>query len=83
MVKKNGIFHALIGGLVGAWIGHGIFLWWDYMAHPELYAMQSAPWYTGLLVHGVLTIAVVVLALAVKHYIKKWASSRVRHGNNG
>ena len=33
--------------LAGAWAGYALWQWWDFSARPGLYAMQSAPWYTG------------------------------------
>lgn len=33
------------------WLGSCAWRWWDYTARPELYAMNSAPWWAGALVY--------------------------------
>ncbi|WP_335342156.1 hypothetical protein [Pseudoflavonifractor phocaeensis] len=43
---------------------------WDYHTHPVLYAVQSAPWYTGILVYGAFTLAVLLVCLVLKAVIK-------------
>ena len=48
--------------LAGAWAGYALWQWWDFFARPGLYAMQSAPWYTGVLLCGAAA-AVLVLVL--------------------
>lgn len=42
----------VLGSCLGVCIGHALDLWWDVKKYPELYAMNSAPWYTSLLVWG-------------------------------
>lgn len=43
MLKKlNHILNIIIGSFVGIFIGHGIYVIWDYKTYPGLYAMQSA-----------------------------------------
>ena len=73
MKTLNHFLNILIGAFVGAFIGYGIFVYWDFKTHPDLYAAWSAPWYTGILVNGAVTLAVVVVAVIVKIIIKKYA----------
>ena len=47
MKKLNHALNIIIGAFVGLFIGYAIYVVWDYNAHPQLYAAQSAPWYTG------------------------------------
>lgn len=68
--KINGLLNIVIGSFVGVFIGFSIYKLWDYKAHPDLYAMQSAPWYTGILVHGIFTVVVLVMAVLVKLIIR-------------
>lgn len=60
---------------VGVFIGHGIYVAWDFKTRPELYAMQSAPWYTSIFVYGIFTLVVLGVCLVtkviIKHSIKK------------
>lgn len=76
MLKKiNRILNIIIGTSIGVFIGHGIYIYWDYKAHPDLYAMQSAPWYTSILFYGLFTIialiAVIVIKLVIRHRLKQ------------
>ncbi len=58
--KLNRFLNYVFWSFVGVFIGFSIYDLWDYKAHPDLYAMQSAPWYTDILVRG--TIVAVILA---------------------
>lgn len=60
-----------IGAFIGALIGNGIWNYWDYKTHPDLYAMNSAPWYTGLLLNGIVTAVVMIICLIIIVIIKK------------
>lgn len=71
MKKLNTLLNTIIGAFIGAFIGYGIYVIWDFKTHPELYAMQSAPWYTGILVYGIATLVVVSVSLIIKIIIKK------------
>ena len=75
MKKLNTILNTFMGAIVGVFIGHGGFVVWNFKTHPKLYAMQSAPWYTSILVYGIFTIVVlavcIVLKVILKHYAKK------------
>ena len=44
---------------------------WDYHAHPGLYALQSAPWYTSIQIHAVFTAVVVGVLLAGMWFLKR------------
>ena len=71
MLKKiNSVLNIIIGSSIGVFIGHGIYVCWDYKAHPDLYAMQSAPWYTSILVYGLFTIAVLIAGIMIKLIIR-------------
>ena len=64
MLKKlNQITNITIGSFVGVFIGCGIYVFWDYKKHPDLYAMQSAPWYTSIFVYGIVMLIFVTVAV--------------------
>ena len=44
--KLNYFFNIVIGSCIGVFIGFGIYKFWHFKTYPNLYAMQSAPWYT-------------------------------------
>lgn len=72
MLKKvNSFLNIIIGAFIGVFIGHGIYVFWDYKTHPEIYVFYSAPWYTSILVYGVITVVVVFIATVIKLFIKK------------
>lgn len=62
--------HILTGSVVGAFLGHAIYTFWDYQTHPALYDMQSAPWYTGILVSGAFTIAALLVIGILKYVVR-------------
>lgn len=72
MLKRaNQILNTIIGAFVGVFIGHGIHTFRDFNSHPDLYAMQSAPWYTSIISYGVMTVIVVAIAVVIKLIIRK------------
>ena len=67
MLKKlNSFFNIVIGSFIGVFIGFGIYKFWHFKTYPNLYAMQSAPWYTELLLGGALVAVVVVVCIILK-----------------
>ena len=70
MKRLNAILNTIIGAFVGVFIGHGIYVVWNFKTRPELYAMQSAPWYTSILVYGVFTVVVLLICFVIKAIIK-------------
>ncbi len=74
MLKKlNRLLNTITGAFVGVFIGHGLYVFWDFKAHPDLYAMQSAPWYTSILLYGAMTAAILLAALVIKLIIRQKA----------
>lgn len=73
MKKLNTILNRIMGAFIGVFIGHGIYVTWNHKAHPELYAMQSAPWYTSILVYGGFTLALLAVWALLKLVLRYWA----------
>lgn len=72
MLKRiNTILNTIIGAFIGVFIGRTIFTIWQYFKYPEMYMANSAPWYTSIIVNGLFTVAVVVIALLIKLLIKR------------
>ena len=71
MKKLNTIVNTTIGAFVGAFIGHGIYVVWNFKTRPELYAMQSAPWYTSIMMYGAFTIVVLLICFVIKAISKR------------
>ena len=72
--KMNEVLNGIMGAFTGVFLGHGILEVWRYNTRPELYALQSAPWYTGNLVYGAVIVVVLVICMVIKviwnHYSK-------------
>ena len=67
MLKRlNNILNVVMGSSVGVIVGHTIYVYWEYRKYPDLYAMQSAPWYTELLLDGALVAVVAVVCIILK-----------------
>ena len=73
MKKLNTILNSTMGAFVGVFIGHGIHVFWNLKARPELYAMQPAPWYTSILEYGAVTLVVLLICVVIKVIIKRKA----------
>lgn len=69
--KLNNTLNIIMGSAGGVFIGHGLCVVWDYKTHTELYEMQSAPWWTSILVYGIFAIAVLILCIILKLVIRK------------
>ena len=64
--KMNCFLNIIIGSFIGVFIGFGIYKFWHFNTYPNLYAMQSASWYTELLLGGALVAVVVVVCIILK-----------------
>lgn len=69
--KLNYILNIVIGSFAGVFVGHGIYVFWDYKAHSSLYAMQPAPWYTSIFIYGIATLILLMVAIVIKLIIRK------------
>lgn len=70
MKKINRILSIIMGTSAGLFVVHSAFIMWNFKTRPELYAMQSAPWYTGILLYGVLTLSVLAVCLLLKGILR-------------
>ena len=77
MKKLERFFDILSGTGVGLFLGKLLYLLWHTRAYPEFYAMQSAPWYVGLLVPG----TGMVLALLIARIGKTVLRCRAKRTN--
>ena len=69
--KLNRFLNIVIGSFIGVFIGYGIYKFWHFKTYPNLYVMQSAPWYTELLLDGAMVVVVVVVCIILKLIIWK------------
>ena len=64
--KINQILNIIMGSFIGVFIGSGLYKYWDFQKYPDLYAIQSAPWYTSILINGLLTLVLLAVCMIVK-----------------
>lgn len=64
--KINQILNTVMGFFIGVFIGSGLYKYWHFQKYPDLYAMQSAPWYTSILINGLLTLVLLAVYMIVK-----------------
>ena len=69
--KLNTFLNCVMGAFTGVFLAELIYTYWDYKTHPEIYAVTSAPWYTAILLFGVITLAIILVALIIKFIIRK------------
>ena len=56
---------AVIIASIVIFIGSCIYQYTDYKQHPEIYMLNSAPWYTGLLIQGAISLFIVLICIIV------------------
>ena len=61
----------LLGCSIGVLLGSGIYRYFDFKARPDLYAMQSAPWYVDLEIQGIVTAVLAAVLLAAMWLVRK------------
>ena len=60
-----------LGCSIGVFLGRCIYLYFDFKAHLDLYAMRSAPWYVDLEIQGIVTAVLAAVLLAVMWLVRK------------
>lgn len=71
MKKVYDFLGILIGVDIGVFLGRVIYTFWEYKTFPGLYAIQSAPWYTSILIYGCFTVVSVAVLLLVRWILRK------------
>lgn len=72
MLKKlNSFLNILMGSFVGVWCGSSLYRLWHYKSHPEIYVVNSAPWYLGIQLFGGLVLILLGLCLLGKILIRR------------
>ena len=71
MKRLYAIMKIFLGCGIGVFLGSCINRYLDFKACPDLYAMQSAPWYLGLEIQGLFTAALAFVLLAAMWLVRK------------
>ncbi len=56
--------------VLGIFAGTSLYTCYDYWAHPELYAMQSAPWYLSIQINAILSILASAVLLLIMWFLR-------------
>lgn len=65
MKRVRSILWTLLWAHLGFFAGYTAYGYWHYKANPGLYALQSAPWYTGVMMLGLYTLAAVAILAGI------------------
>ncbi len=65
MKRAKQLLNIAVSVTVGVYLGSWLFLWWDYRVHPELYALNSAPWYVRMISGTAIAAGLICLEVAV------------------
>ncbi len=71
MKKIYNFLMILLWSFIGVFIGTSLYRFYDFKAHPELYAMISAPWYLSIQLNAILTAIIVLILFVITRVIKK------------
>lgn len=69
--KWNTILNFIMGTFTGLFISSSIYKYYDYINHPDLYEVQSAPWYTSIQIQGLATLIIMVITIIIKVIVKR------------
>lgn len=65
MQRAKRFLNIAVSATLGVYLGTWLFLWWDHRAHPGLYALTSAPWYTQMFPATAIAAGLILLEIAV------------------
>ena len=65
-----------------SFLGYSVFICYNRIIDPQRYMYFSAPWYTGIMVYGVLAAGAIILCLAVKAVLKILIKKQKRRGRD-
>ena len=80
MKQLDSFLHTLFWFAPGMFAGIALETYLDVQNHPGLYEMQSASWYTKLLLHGAVCLIVMAAAWAAENDPKKALTIKKRRG---
>lgn len=70
MKNLYNILRIIMWNFIGIFIGYSGYQYYHYKKYPDLYAMQSAPWYLSIELHAVFTVIIVAVVLIAMWIIK-------------
>ncbi len=71
MKKLYSILRIVLWSFIGVFIGSSLYKLYDYKVHPDLYAMQSAPWYLSIGINAIFTIVAACVIIIIMWVIRR------------
>ncbi len=71
MNKLYRMLKSMVCSFAGAFIGYSLYQYYHYKKNPGLYELQSAPWYTDILVFGASASVFIAVILIIMWLIRK------------
>ena len=71
MKKLDAALGHAVWCVIGVFAGTNLYRYWDYKRRPGLYAMESAPRYTGILATGAATAVLIAVLLLLRLLLRK------------
>ena len=69
--KVYDFLHIAIWAFIGVFLGGNLWRCYEYHARPELFVVQSAPWYLSILVNGLFTAVIILVLLVLRRLVKR------------
>lgn len=69
--RMNLFISFIMDCFIGAFFGYGIYVYLQYRGEPELFAAQSAPWYSSIIVDGIITLIMMTVCIISKVIIRR------------
>lgn len=76
MKKLYRILNIMLWSFISVFVGSSIYKFYNYKSTPDIYAMQSAPWYLSIEIQAFLTAIIVVVIFVIMRIIKKIISEK-------
>lgn len=71
MRKIYSVLKIMLWSFIGVFVGSSIYKYYDYTSYPDLYAVQSAPWYLSIEINAIFTAIIVVVILLIMWFVRK------------
>ncbi len=65
----NKFLHFYIIANITIFIVNSVYKYLDYLKYPEIYELNSAPWYLSIQVQGIFTLISILICLGLKYII--------------
>ena len=83
MSRQYKNLRTVLWAVVGLWVFYAVYAGIRNAAQPEINMVNSAPWYTGVLITGILVLPCAALLLLAMHLVKRKDDRNGRNGGNG